>query len=1029
MTEFKLVEYSPKYAKAIADMWNVSKDGWNGEADHKTEEGVLRKEEISSHLNLYLALDGEKVIGYCKLSKYFAEENTLYVDLLNVDPAYHGKKAGKMLVKKSVERTIELGYPRIDLFTWAGNTKAVPMYKKCGFFWEQMEGGSTHLMNFIPTVVQAELFRDFFKKADWYDDSNRKIELTPDGVSENGFDYLTYSWQKNCKNLLVEFEKTGRGIRRIDTDDYSITASVIKNKLVFGKDYTISYEIVNKTGKKLEVEIKGLTDKNIKTKADFSGNIKGKKTVEAQFHLDKIEKDQSIWQTHPCAMSEISVNGKKITFKTGINPQFPLKLKANENYTLTHAEIEKDLLLNVENNFDEDCTFEIKFPKLKEIDFLEKKKSIFLKKGERNTVTVKIILHNSVLINKEIDLKAVFANGSSYTFRQKFNFVISTYDGKLYGENDYYYYMSFGKFSFSLDKFIDNNQMVYRSIKTDVWSYMGAPKLGKPFSSEFVRKAPYKSEYSDTDNAILLKAYYKSEDFPGCEFAQNFKMYRSGMLEQWYEMISFPAGSDKVTLSCELDIARRKVTVPYDGRIIKYDQNAHNDVSLDNMVNDKISENWMFGEREKGTVAVIWPKEYKIKLCSWFLSIEHSFSKKGLLKTKPVIFGVEVFDSEKEVREFALHKELEKERIYDSFDLEINAGNPFCDKKVSSAYIDSKDKPIDATVSISSVNDPAFSKVQTAAPEDKIHKIDFEFKFKGKHPVELITANADYHSRELYKTKAVFVKSKGEVALNKVKAEKKTVFTANNGVLEIKSSPEFAPSVFSLTYKGREWLATDYPERTNKSWWNSWFGGITNRPELIKEHHWLAENTKAAFVKKSDSLGNIWEGIALTTTMEKFDALRGVTVKQYFLMMPKSPVLAVYSEVINKSGYFLPEYHHNGGFAFINYDGDMKNIVSKVVEDGKESVIKSGYDTEEGSYKSQLITFRNKARSEMLHFFNGIAATHGERYTDNAVIMNAFHETHKVKNGQTKVLPPKFMIFSELELTEANLSDLQNVRF
>ncbi|HAQ60772.1 TPA: GNAT family N-acetyltransferase, partial [Candidatus Delongbacteria bacterium] len=211
MTEFKLVEYNPKYAKAIADMWNVSKDGWNGEADHKTEESVKRKEEISSHLNLYLALDGDKVIGYCKLSKYFAEENTLYVDLLNVDPAYHGKKAGKMLVKKSVERTIELGYPRIDLFTWAGNTKAVPMYKKCGFFWEQMEGGSTHLMNFIPTVVQAELFRDFFKKADWYDDSNRKIELTPDGVSENGFDYLTYSWQKDGKNLLVEFEKTGRG--------------------------------------------------------------------------------------------------------------------------------------------------------------------------------------------------------------------------------------------------------------------------------------------------------------------------------------------------------------------------------------------------------------------------------------------------------------------------------------------------------------------------------------------------------------------------------------------------------------------------------------------------------------------------------------------------------------------------------------------------------------------------------------------------------------------------------------------------
>ncbi len=107
----------------------------------------------------------------------------------------------------------------------------------------------------------------------------------------------------------------------------------------------------------------------------------------------------------------------------------------------------------------------------------------------------------------------------------------------------------------------------------------------------------------------------------------------------------------------------------------------------------------------------------------------------------------------------------------------------------------------------------------------------------------------------------------------------------------------------------------------------------------------------------------------------------------------------------------------------------MKNIVSKVVEDGKESVIKSGYDTEETSFKSDLIMFRNKTRSEMFHFFNGTSTTLGERYTDNAAIMNAFHVTHKIKNGETKVLPPKFIIFSELELTEPNLSDLQNVRF
>lgn len=1028
MTEFKLVEYSPKYAKAIADMWNVSKDGWNGEADHKTEEGVLRKEEISSHLNLYLALDGEKVIGYCKLSKYFAEENTLYVDLLNVDPAYHGKKAGKMLVKKSVERTIELGYPRIDLFTWAGNTKAVPMYKKCGFFWEQMEGGSTHLMNFIPTVVQAELFRDFFKKADWYDDSNRKIELTPDGVSENGFDYLTYSWQKDGKNLLVEFEKTGRGIRRIDTDDYSITSSVIKNKLVFGKDYMISYEIVNKTGKKLEVGIKGLTDKNIKTKADFSGNIKGKKTVEAQFNLDKIEKDQSIWQTHPCVMSEISVNGKKITFKTGINPQFPLKLKTNENFTLAHAGIEKILYLDVENNFEENCKFTIKLPKVPQIKFSGYTKTFLLKKGERNTVAVKSIPYQSVLISEDIDITAEFENGNSYSYRQKFNLVWNTYDGRSCGETSKSYYMSFGKLNVKMDKDVDYNQMVFWDSVSNIYGYTAAPKIGKPFTSEFVRKAPYKTEFIESDNAIQFKAFYRSEDFPGCEFAGNFKLYRSGILEQWYEMISFPDGFDEISVGCDLGIRMEKMTVPYNGRLHRYDQNVYGDNALDFINNDKISENWMYAEKDKSTIALIWPIGFEIKLCSWYLNAEHSFTKKGSLKSEPLIFAVNVFDSVKAVREFALKKQLDHEKILDSFDIEINGGNPFCAKKISGAYVDYKDKPINATVTISSVNDPTLNKEQKAVPEDKLFKIDFEFKFKGKDPVELLSANTDNYSRDLTKTKAVFIKNKGEVALSKAKAEKKTVFTANNGVLEIKSSPEFAPSVFSLTYKGREWLATDYPERTNKSWWNSWFGGITNRPDGIKEHHWLSEKTKADFIQKSDSLGNIWKGIELTTTLEKFDALKGVTVKQYFLMMPDSPVLAFYSEAINKSGYFK-EYSHIGGYTFINYNGDMKNIESEVVENGKKIFLKSGYDAAEANFKTSLITFRNKTRSELLHYFNGDAESRGNRYTDNAVIMNSFDEFRKIKNGETKIFPPKFIIFSDIELKAEYLADLKNVRF
>lgn len=161
-----------------------------------------------------------------------------------------------MLVLNAVRKTIELGWPRLDLFTWPGNTKAVPLYKKCGFFWEKRDD-TTHLMNFIPTVLKTEAISEFFETADWYEDSIRSIEIKPDGRQENKFDYFEYSWEKDGRKLKVEFERTGRGMRLIETDDYLVSATVQDHELIFGRDYKVVYEIVNKSGKPLNVAIRG----------------------------------------------------------------------------------------------------------------------------------------------------------------------------------------------------------------------------------------------------------------------------------------------------------------------------------------------------------------------------------------------------------------------------------------------------------------------------------------------------------------------------------------------------------------------------------------------------------------------------------------------------------------------------------------------------------------------------------------------------------------------------------------------------
>jgi ribosomal protein S18 acetylase RimI-like enzyme/cytochrome c oxidase assembly protein Cox11 len=1028
MTEFKLVEYDPKYAKAIADMWNRSNSGWNGRNFSSSEESILQKEAASSHLNLYLALDEDKVVGYCKLSKYFAEEQTLYIDLLSVDPAYHGRKAGKLLVIKAVERTIELGYPRLDLFTWPGNTKAVPLYKKCGFFWEKMENGSTHLMNFIPAVLSNELLKDFFKDADWYNDSDRTIEIEPDGRAENGFDYLTYSWQKDGKGLLLEFEKSGRGICKIETNDYMISAKAPKNKLVFGQEYKISYEIVNKSNKPLNVDIKGKTDKNISCRADYTGAIEKDLTVEAEFFVDKIEIAQDEWKTHPSVVSEITVNGKNIIFKTGINPQFPIKLRANDNNALVHSGRKKEILFDVENNFDEDCTFTITFPEHDDIQFTESKKTIFLKRAERNTLAVDVIVTNSVRISRNIDIVARFSSGRTLPFSQKMRLTLNTHEGKLYSEDDYNHYMSYGKIAFSLDRHLEFNQMVLRSIVSEIWGFIGAPKIGKPFTSEFVRKPPYKTEFNETHDSMLLKCFYRSEDFPGCEFAQYFKLNRGGMLSHWYEIISFPDGVGELSINCEINFERNRCVMPYDRKLIRFDGVFHNDTSLDYISSTKLHENWIFCERNNGSFALIWPKENKISFCSWFLSVEHLFTRSGKLTTEPVLLAVDMFDSVKKLREFALGREVEEERILSSFDLVVNNNNPFTGSKVKGEFADFKEKPLEAEVKISSINDPCLKMEKKVLKEEDLHKAEFDFDFKGNDPIEIISARADYYSKEYNISKAAFIKTAGNISLTKDKQADLNVLNVDNGIISFKSSPEFAPSVFSLSYKGNEWLHTDFPAKTCKSWWNPWYGGITSKPDAVTEQNWINERTDADFVEKTDTFGNLWKGIQITTEIEKFDLFKGVTVRQYYLTMPNLPLMVIFIEVSNNSG-FLKQFGYLPGDTFLNFDGDLKNLEAKTVEKDRVNIFRSGYGSIASEINANLFVNTNKTRSEKYHYYNATPKSKGYYHTDDLCLINCFIEHRKIKNGETKIFPPKFIIFSELELTEENLADLQNVRF
>jgi ribosomal protein S18 acetylase RimI-like enzyme len=87
---------------------------------------------------LYLACDGEKVVGFLRLRlnnevKNELGENTIELQRLYIDTAYHGKQIGKNLMEKALIYARENRYDWIWLGVWERNFNAQHFYAKWGF--------------------------------------------------------------------------------------------------------------------------------------------------------------------------------------------------------------------------------------------------------------------------------------------------------------------------------------------------------------------------------------------------------------------------------------------------------------------------------------------------------------------------------------------------------------------------------------------------------------------------------------------------------------------------------------------------------------------------------------------------------------------------------------------------------------------------------------------------------------------------------------------------------------------------------
>jgi GNAT superfamily N-acetyltransferase len=179
MSEYTIRDYVESDLPALMTHWKESVRGWppgfNPVAEWTLEnvsDWLLRKRFIATWLGV---LD-DKIVAYLRYTKYWGDPEVEMVDIFNAHPDFHGKSYGRKLLVHAVDRAVADKAKRLDLYTWAGNRKAVPLYKKCGFFWRPNISW-THMYNFLPVVLNNPLVKEFLGGSHWYDTMRQPLEV------------------------------------------------------------------------------------------------------------------------------------------------------------------------------------------------------------------------------------------------------------------------------------------------------------------------------------------------------------------------------------------------------------------------------------------------------------------------------------------------------------------------------------------------------------------------------------------------------------------------------------------------------------------------------------------------------------------------------------------------------------------------------------------------------------------------------------------------------------------------------------
>lgn len=315
-----------------------------------------------------IAVDSEGTpVGYCGLYPHYRDAHAAYISLIGVHPNVLGKKFGKRLLLKALDIAAERGIQRVDLNTWSGNLKAMPLYKKVGLFW--VPDTSVYMQNYLPGLFQIPLAKEWFAvHPDWYTTFKRELHQAPDIYTVEGMDVYTYTFESGTDRLTAHVDRYGWKFSSIErvlhNKRIAVKTRLFSHEIFIGVPNALTLEIVNETGEDLDITVEVEPFKGLHFIEPFPGSVYVKNGEPVEITREFIVDSQvTVFESHRKASevieSVITLKDQSLHLYTGGKIRPAVTVTSQDVYTIAPPGKETTVHLDVINNTKKELTGKI----------------------------------------------------------------------------------------------------------------------------------------------------------------------------------------------------------------------------------------------------------------------------------------------------------------------------------------------------------------------------------------------------------------------------------------------------------------------------------------------------------------------------------------------------------------------------------------------------------------------------------------------------------------------------------------------